>query len=60
MGISLLPYYTVKKSIEKGELSIIDIKDFRIKMYIQILRHKNKWVTPQMQALEKLIINELE
>ena len=59
MGVSLLPYYTVKKSVEDKELSILDIKECPIKMYIQILYHKNKWKTPQMQALEDLIRTQL-
>ncbi len=59
MGVSLLPYYTVKESIETKELSIIDIKECKINMYIQILYHRNKWKTPQMQALEELISKEL-
>ena len=59
MGVSLLPYYTVKKSVENKELAILDIKELQIKMYIQILYHRNKWKTPQMQALEDLIRSEL-
>ena len=59
MGVSFLPYYTVKKSVEDGELSILDINEFKVKMYIQVIYHKNKWKTPQMQALEELIKKNL-
>ncbi|MCJ7857036.1 LysR family transcriptional regulator [Lachnospiraceae bacterium NSJ-143] len=59
MGVSLLPYYTVKKSVEDNELTILDINECPIKMYIQILYHRNKWKTTQMQALEDLIRSEL-
>jgi len=59
MGISLLPRYTVEKSIEENELSVIDMNECPIKMYMQVIYHKNKWKTPQMQALEDLIRSEL-
>lgn len=49
IGSSFLPLYTVRKKMGQGCLSQIHTTLPEIHMYNQLLYHKNKWVTPQMQ-----------
>ena len=48
--ISFLPDYATKKEIQKQRLSYLDVHDFDIEIWAQLLYHRNKWLSPQMQA----------
>ena len=48
--ISVLPIYTVKKSIEDGDIKILNIPEFSLKQQVQIVVYKNKILTPQMNG----------
>lgn len=50
MGVSFLPLFSVKDSIEKGTLSQIQADFPSVRMYSQLLYHKNKWINSQMQT----------
>ena len=56
MGISFLPEFTVKEEIEKGVLFERRTDLPGVKMYHQLLYHKNKWMTPQMKAFLDLVL----
>lgn len=49
MGISFLPEFTVKKELLDGQLVRINTDLSGVRMYSQLLHHKNKWLTAQMQ-----------
>lgn len=51
MGVSYLPDYVTKESVEKGRLCYLPIEGFEIDIWRQLLYHRDKWVTPQMQAV---------
>lgn len=55
MGISFLPCYAVKDSIKNGTLVKIDVSENQIEVWRQLIYHKNKWVSPAMRAMIKLI-----
>ena len=55
MGISFLPEYVVRESVYKGELVILNVIDCEASLWSQIIYHKNKWVTPQMNLVMQLI-----
>lgn len=57
LGISYLPYFSAKNAIQKG--SIMEVKnDFlSTEMWIQMFYHKNKWISPQLEAFIKVIEN---
>lgn len=48
-GISFLPQYVVQKYLDQGQLAILQPDSPEIQMCSQLVYHKNKWVTPQMQ-----------
>lgn len=54
-GISFLPDYAINESIKKGSLVKINVTENLIKVWRQLIYHKNKWVTPQMQSMINLI-----
>ncbi|AKN32575.1 LysR family transcriptional regulator [Clostridium carboxidivorans P7] len=50
LGITLLPIMTVENELSKGNLVKLDLVDCDFNMMTQILYHRNKWVTPAMDA----------
>ena len=56
MGVSFLPEFTVKREIEQETLFEIQTDLPQVKMYHQLLYHKNKWMTPQMRAFLDLVL----
>lgn len=54
-GISFLPQYVVQEYIDSGELAIIDADYPDPYIWSQLVYHKNKWVTPQMEIFISLM-----
>lgn len=50
LGITLLPIMTVENELAKGNLVKLALNKRDFNMMTQILHHKNKWVTPAMNA----------
>ncbi len=55
--LSVLPRYTVQKSIHEQHLAIIPVKDCEMHQYRQLLYHKNKVITPQIQGMLDTILD---
>ena len=53
MGISFLPEFVLNDDFKKLEVS-----DFQISIYKQVLYHKNKWVSKEMKAFFQLLEKE--
>lgn len=51
VGISLLPDYVTKERVKNGKLTYINVKNFEIEVWKQLLYHKNKWVSKEMDAV---------
>lgn len=49
-GLTFLPEFSVKNDVTAGHLSILPIKDFHMRIWRQILYHKDKWITREMSA----------
>ena len=58
--LSVLPLYTVSRSVANGSLKIIDIPEFNLIQYIQIATYKPKVITPQIRGFAEEIKNSLE
>ena len=54
--LSVLPRYTVQKSIHEQQLAIIPVEDCEMRQWRQILYHKNKVLTPQIQGMLDTIV----
>lgn len=51
VGISYLPDYVTEDSVKTGKLIRLNTPEFEIDIWQQLLYHRSKWVTPQMQAV---------
>lgn len=50
-GISLLPDYVTEPSVRAGKLKRLEVEDFQITVWKQILYRTEKWLSPQMNAV---------
>lgn len=51
VGISYLPDYVTADRVEKGKLAYIDVEGFEIEIWKQLLYHRDKWISPQMESV---------
>ena len=49
-GISFLPDYVTEEKVRAGRLSYLPVKQFEIEIWKQLLYHRDKWVTPQLES----------
>lgn len=56
-GLSFLPDYATKKWLDRGELVYLDVTDFSIDVWKQLLYHRDKWVSPEMKAVMDFLIS---
>ncbi len=53
-GLSLLPLFSIEKDVQRGALTALDVKDFYMQIWRQIVYHRDKWVTREMSEFLKL------
>ncbi len=51
LGISFLPDYVSQEAVRSGRLVQLDVPRYEAELWKQLLHHRDKWVSPQMQAL---------
>ena len=51
MGCSFLPDYATEEAVSKGTVKRLDISGFQPDLWKQILYHREKWISPSMQAV---------
>ncbi len=51
MGISFLPDYVTKSAVSKGKVVLLTVNDFEVELWKQVLYHRDKWISLQMQAV---------
>ena len=49
-GISFLPEFTVRPDIDRGLLARVHVPAFHMNIWKQIVYHKDKWVSREMEA----------
>ena len=50
-GISFLPDFATREGILSGRLFYLDTPEIPLNLWRQLLYHKNKWISPAMQAV---------
>ena len=55
MGLSFLPEYIVRPALAAGRLVRLNVPDCCIEMRRQLFYHRDKWLTPQMEAFIALV-----
>lgn len=60
VGISFLPDYVTDHAVREGNVVRLYVEDFEAEVWKQLLYHRNKWVSVQMEAvikhLEKILL----
>jgi len=59
LGISLLPKIVVEEDINRGELIKLNWTDTPIDIEALMIFHREKWMSPALLALEKIILSAL-
>ena len=54
LGVALLPDYTLPSIMKEKNLALFTVVGFDIRMKLQILYHRQKWVTPAMKCFTEL------
>lgn len=57
MGVSFLPDYVTEADIKAGRLVRLNVDDFDIVVWKQLLHHRDKWVSPQMESVLQYCID---
>ncbi|MDF2652878.1 MAG: LysR family transcriptional regulator [Paenibacillus sp.] len=58
LGVSLLPKIVVEEEIKRGEIISLAWKGQDIPIQAQVLFHRDKWLSPPLAALERLILEK--
>jgi len=53
--ISYLPRYVIVKELSSRQLAILPLPQYSVTVYRQIIYRKNKYLTPAMSSLIRLI-----
>lgn len=51
LGISFLPDFVTEDDVQAGELVRLNVEDFEIEIWKQLLYHRGKWISPAMQTV---------
>lgn len=60
MGISFLPDYVTDASVRAGRMVRLNVTGFEIEIWKQLLYHRDKWVSPQMQTVMRFFTEEIQ
>ena len=53
--ISYLPDFVTRPLVDAGRLSYLDISDFKIEIWKQLIYHKNKWISKSLRTFIEYI-----
>lgn len=56
-GLSFLPDYATAGSVAAGKMVRLSVRDFEIEIWKQLLYHRDKWVSPQMESVMQYCIS---
>jgi len=59
MGVAILPEIVVKDELNRGALVALRWPNERMYVYTQLVRHKDKWYSPVMQAFWNMAVSML-
>lgn len=51
IGIAFLPDYVSARAVAEGRLFYLNVTDFEIEIWKQLLYHRHKWISPQMESV---------
>ena len=51
MALSFLPDYVTEDAVKEGKIVRLEVEGIKVEVWKQLLHHRDKWVSAQMQAL---------
>lgn len=54
-AVSYLPEFTTQKMVNEGKLVYLDVKDFNVSTWKQLIHHKNKWISNSLRAFLEFV-----
>ncbi|MCI7812936.1 MAG: LysR family transcriptional regulator [Lachnospiraceae bacterium] len=51
IGLSFLPDYVTEKGVRAGKIKYLEVDNFEIEIWKQLLYHRDKWISPQMESV---------
>lgn len=58
IGISFLPDFVTEPMIKSGKLAYLDITDFELSIWKQLIYHRNKWMSRHFEAFLNYVIDK--
>lgn len=58
VGISFLPDFVTEQKVREGSLVYLDVRDFEIDIWKQLIYHKNKWISKHFDALIQYVMEK--
>lgn len=56
-GVAFLPDYATKLAVQSGRLVPLEVENVEITVWKQLLYHRDKWISPQMESLLQYCVN---
>ncbi len=56
VGISFLPDFVTEKKVMERKLVYLDVTDFKIDIWKQLIYHRNKWISRHLDAFLKYVM----
>ena len=56
VGISFLPDFVTAKKVEEGKLVYLDVEDFEIDIWKQLIYHRDKWISKHFNAFIQYVM----
>jgi len=57
IGISFLPDFVTEKQVKDGVLVYLDVKDFDLVIWKQLICHKNKWISKPLEMFMEFVMS---
>lgn len=57
-GVSFLPDYVTAPAVARGTVKRLDVEGFRPELWKQLLYHREKWISPSMQAVIRILTEQ--
>jgi len=58
IGLSFLPDYVTAKAVSAGRMCHLNVTGFEIAVWKQLLYHRGKWVSPQLESVLNYCVNK--
>ena len=58
IGVSFLPDFVTAQARDEGKLVYLNIPEIQVTIWKQLLHHRDKWISPQIDAVLKYCVEK--